>query len=114
MFALLALLATLHLTAKDNNKHFTVKPHEAIVMTLATTPGTGYHWQYVHSPGSGKVVKLISHRYIAPKNGQPGAAGKEVWHFGAVAKGKIRLEFDDLPPGSTTPAESVGIAIRVS
>ncbi len=113
MFALLALLATLHLTAKDNNKLFTVHPHETIVMTLASNPSTGYHWKYVHSPGGARVVKLISHRYVAPKASRPGASGKEVWRFRVIGKGAMDVGFDDLPPGSIKPVKMIGIALRV-
>ena len=101
MFALLALLTTLHLTVKDNGHSFTVRPQRAIVVTLASNPSTGYRWKYEPSKRGGKVVKLISARYVPPKSGSPpGAAGKEVWRLRAVGKGKIDLQFLDYPPGT--------------
>jgi len=96
MFALLVLLATLHLTAKDNHKSYTAKPGTPIVVTLASNAGTGYHWKYKSFTGD-RVVKLISHRYVAPKDARPGAAGKEIWRFRAVANGVSQNEIPLYP-----------------
>ena len=85
---------TLHLTAANlNKKVFTVEPHTTIVVTLASNPATGYHWQF--DPGSSPTepLRLVSHRYVAPKNSGPGAAGKEIWRFGAVSKGALPIGF---------------------
>src|SRR5579862_9787569 len=41
MFALIALVATLHLTTADNGKTFTVKPQTQIVLTLPTNLSHG-------------------------------------------------------------------------
>ena len=114
MFALVALLATLHLTAKANNHLFTVEPQTPIVVTLVSNPSTGYRWKYESSAGGGRVVKLLSHRYIAPRNAKPGAAGKEVWRLRAVGKGAMDMGFLEFPPGSSMrPDRKIGIAIRV-
>jgi len=113
MFALLVLLATLHLTAKDNHKSYTVKPRTPIVVTLASNATSGYHWKYKSFTGN-RVVKLISQRYVPPKQGRPGAAGKEVWHFRAVAKGVTDMRFRYIPSVQPSkPAKRIGISIRV-
>lgn len=116
MIALFLLIATLHLNAKANNHVYTVKPQTPIVVTLVSNPSTGYHWKYKPSMGGGKVVKLISERYVPPKKGRPpGAAGKEVWHFRAVDKGKMDMNFLDMSPGVPSKAgEKVKIGIHVS
>jgi predicted secreted protein len=116
MFALLALVSVLHLTAKDNHKSFTVKPQTPIVVTLVANPSTGYQWKYKPSKGGGKVIKLISDRYIPPKKGSPpGAAGKEIWHLRAVGAGKMNMQFFDVPPGMSKKGRpKVTIAIHVS
>ena len=116
MFALVVLLATLHLTAKDNHRTFTVKPRTAIVVTLASNPSTGFQWKYKPSKGGGKVVKLVSDRYVPPKKGSPpGAAGKEVWHLRAVGTGKMSMQFLDVPPGVHSTADrKITFAIHVS
>jgi len=88
--------AALHLTAKDNNKSFTVQRHCAIVITLKN-PGWdgGYHWTRGYSSG----VRLVSHRYVAPKQ-KPGTVGggvgKDIWRFkvvGPKTEGEIQLRY---------------------
>jgi len=114
MFALLVLLATLHLTAKDNHKSYTVKPGTPIVVTLASNATTGYHWKYKSFTGD-RVVKLISHRYVARKDARPGAAGKEIWRFRAVANGVTQMRFRYIRPSlPKKPAKKIGITIYVS
>ncbi|HUZ16604.1 MAG TPA: protease inhibitor I42 family protein [Gaiellaceae bacterium] len=114
MFALLTLLAALQLTAKDNHKSFTVKPQRAIVVTLVSNSSTGYHWKYKPSSGGGKVVKLVSHRYVPPQSGRPGAAGKEIWHFRAVGKGVMDMGFRYIRSWlPNKPAKRIEFSIRV-
>ncbi len=113
MFALVALIVTLHLTAADNSRSFTVKPQTRIVLTLASNASTGYRWKFVKQPVRG-VVRLVSHRYVAPGNNKPGAPGKEIWRFRAVGKGSTALRFRYIRPWQPNkPAQRVGIAIRV-
>ncbi len=50
MFGLLALIAVLHLTAKDTGKTFAVKPGQAIVLTLASHRGADYFWKPLSTP----------------------------------------------------------------
>jgi len=42
------------------------------------------------------VVRLVSHRYVAPTTASPGAAGKEIWRFRAVGAGStwLRLVYE--------------------
>jgi len=115
MFVLFALVTTLYLTAKDNNKLFTVKPRTAIVVSLATNPSTGYHWNYDPSPGGAKVVKLVSQRYVPPTVNRPGTPGTEVWHFKVVGRHAAMdlgfLYVQQWKPNK--PAQTIGMAIRV-
>jgi predicted secreted protein len=84
---------TLHLTAKDNDKEFSVKPHETIVVTLASNRTTGYGWHGVPDPFFGRSFRLLSHRYVAPTRGAPGAAGKESWRYRPIGRGGGFLVF---------------------
>ena len=118
MFALIALVAALHLTAKDNNHLFKVNPQRSIVVTLASNPSTGYHWKYSHGPdqaeGGRKVVTLISHRYVAPKSAKPGAAGKEIWRLRATAQGEVDLRFRYIRAAAPNkPAKKIRFTIDV-
>ena len=113
MVVLLALLAALHLTAKDNGKSFTVKPQQAIVVTLASNPSTGYHWRYLTSSGGEKVV-LLSHSYVASNPGLPGAPGKEIWRFRAIARGDAGIQMRYIRTAQPQkPARRFGVTIRV-
>src|SRR5690348_8145837 len=84
MFALIALLAALHLTAKDNGRAFTVKPAAAIVVTLKSNSSTGYFWK-LRTPNP-KALVFVSVRHVQP-TGPPGTPGKDIWHFRALNAG---------------------------
>jgi predicted secreted protein len=79
---------TLHLTAKDNGKEFTVKPHETIVLTLAFHRSSGYRWEFEPASQAMLGFRQLSQRYVAPKNG---AAGKEIWCYRPVGQGGANL-----------------------
>ena len=114
MFALVLLLATLHLTAKDNNRLFAVKPQTSIVVTLASNASTGYRWKFESSPGGSSVVRLVSRRYVTTHKNLPGAPGKEVWRFRAVGDGAMDLGFVYIRSWEPNkPARRIRIAIRV-
>ena len=85
--------STLHLTEKDNGKSFGVGLHEAFVVTLASNPSTGYHWEFLPASQALLGFRVVSHRYIAPTKSVPGAAGKETWRFRAVGKGGVSVGF---------------------
>lgn len=106
MFALLALVTVLHLTAKDNAKHFTVQPHEKIVMTLPWNPSTRCDWEYTPSPLGDKVVKLVSRR--------GGPPGKQIWRFRArERKGSMVLGFSSICASGAAVPDVVSVRIRV-
>ena len=112
MFALLALVATLSLGTADNGKSFTLPPKTAVVVTLPSNASTGYHW--TPREMSKGVVRLVSHRYVQPKNRPPGAPGKEKWRFVAVGAGSVHLRLDYVGPSDPyKPARRFGVTIRV-
>jgi predicted secreted protein len=113
MFALLVLLATLNLTGKDNGKTFTVQPQKVIVVTLVSNRSTGYQWRYVRTAGNPKVVKVLSHRYVARPG--VGAAGKEIWRFRAVGAGTAKIDLQYIRPFQPQQvAHRFGVTIDVS
>jgi inhibitor of cysteine peptidase len=71
-------------------------PGKATVVTLASNPSTGYEWKLLST--NRRVVRLVSHRYVAPKVERPGAGGKEIWRFAARARGTVTLVFGYLRP----------------
>jgi len=76
----------------------TVGVHRGVTfeVTLPSNPSTGYSWKLV--AGDGRVVHLVSHRYVPPAKVRPGAAGHEVWRFLARARGSVTLALSYLRP----------------
>jgi inhibitor of cysteine peptidase len=62
-------------------------------LQLPENPTTGFRWQ-VDADGA-PALALSGDRYEAPPRGRPGAAGRHVWSFRAVARrtGVIRLSY---------------------
>jgi predicted secreted protein len=113
MAFLLVLLATLTLRTADNGRTFSVAARSAIVLVLPSNATTGYSWRLPARP-SGSVLRLVSHRYVAPKSKLPGAGGKEVWRFLAVGKGTARLRLAYVGPGQARKvARRFGVVLRV-
>ena len=114
MFALLAILATLHLTAKSNNHRYTVKPQSAIVVTLPSNRSTGYRWEVVYTHGRGRHLAPLSDRYVAPSKARPGAGGKEILRFRAPDAGSAVIWLRYVRPSAPNkPARLFGVGIRV-
>jgi predicted secreted protein len=81
----------LHLTAGDSGKVFTVKPHETIVLTLAFNRSPRYRWMFEPASQAMLGFRQLSQRYVPPKNGVPGAKGKEIWRYRPVGRGGANL-----------------------
>ena len=107
--------ATLHLAEKDSGKSFKVRPHETLVVTLASNRGTGYRWEDAPASQAMLGFRLVSHRYVAPRESLPGAAGKEIWRYRPVGRGGANLGFIYVPPshGPKRPAQRVDFSIEV-
>ncbi|HLX31787.1 MAG TPA: protease inhibitor I42 family protein [Gaiellaceae bacterium] len=115
MFALIALVATLHLTTADNGKTFTVKPQTQIVLTLPTNLSTGYRWDLAWVTDVNHHVRYVSYRYVEPEKNLPGAPGRDVWRFRATSKGTEVLAFQYVRPWEKNkPVRRFRVTIRVS
>ena len=113
MAFLLVLLATLTLRPADSGHTFSVAARTPIVLVLPSNATTGYSWKLSARPRSA-VVRLVSHRYVAPKTTRPGAGGKEIWRFTAVGKGTARLRLAYVGPGQARKvARRFGVVLRV-
>lgn len=114
MIALFAVLATLALGPASNGRTYSVAPRTRIVVTLPSNQSTGFSWHLAARPKR-QVVKLVSHRYVAPTNSGPGSAGKEVWRFRAVGAGStwLRLVYEQAGKmKSIGPRYAVKIHVR--
>jgi len=89
---------------------------ETFVIQLASNPTTGYQWRM--TPKGDPGVSLGSSKYVPDT--QTGTAtvvgmgGVENWTFSAVSAGTGTLVFDSIPPGKTTPAETVTFNVTVA
>jgi predicted secreted protein len=83
-----------------------------IAFLLVPNATTGYSWRLPTKPSS-SLLRLVSHRYVAPKSKLPGAGGKEIWRFTAVGKGTARLRLEYVGPGQ---ARKVGrrFSVRIN
>jgi inhibitor of cysteine peptidase len=113
LVALVAGTAPLTLTAADDGRLVTVRPGRAIVLRLASTPGTGYAWRFAARPDA-RVVRLVSMHLEEPRSGVVGAPATQVWRFAAVARGTTRLGLVYVRPWlPRAPAKTFALRFRV-
>jgi len=89
---------------------------ETFVIQLASNPTTGYQWKM--TPRGDPGVNLESSKYVPDTQTgtatMVGMGGMENWTFTASAAGTGTLVFDSIPPGKTTPAETVTFNVTVA
>jgi inhibitor of cysteine peptidase len=79
------------LTAADNGRVVRLARATPVVLRLVENPSTGYRWKLL-TPLDARVVKLVAHRFQAPRSGSPpGAPGVSVWRFTSVGRGRTAL-----------------------
>ncbi len=113
--AALALAAPpVQLRAADNGRIVRLAPGTPVVVSLASNPSTGFRWKLLAAL-DGRVVRLVSHRYVAPTSRLVGAPGTEVWRFRAVGRGRVTLRLGYLRSWQPTHLErSFRVQLRVS
>jgi predicted secreted protein len=87
------------LTAADSGRTVPVPVGIDIVITLATTPGTGYSWAIVDS--GAPELQLVDSPTVVRDSAQamrPGASTTVAWRFRAARAGRTALAFDYLRP----------------
>src|SRR5271157_988927 len=68
------------------------RPGQTFKITLPSNPTTGYMWQ-IQNPIDKKRLVIVN-RTFAPKNKKlAGSPGRDVWHFKALKKGTMYIEF---------------------
>lgn len=89
---------------------------ETFVIQMASNPTTGYQWKM--TPTGDPGVNLESSKYVPDTQTgtatMVGMGGMENWTFSAVSAGTGTLVFDSIPPGKTTPAETVTFNVTVA
>ena len=67
---------------------------DTVVVTLDSNPSTGFKWELAKLSDT-DVLKMADNKYEGPDKAMPGAGGKEVWIFKALAPGTsaVRMEY---------------------
>jgi len=84
------------LTEKETNSSLTFAASELFTIELASNITTGYSWEVTTLATN--VVKLVSSEYLDPKQGVPGAGGKQRLTFQALTAGTTDLLLSYIRP----------------
>jgi inhibitor of cysteine peptidase len=76
---------------------YQVKPGSRFRINLESNRSTGYQWRLAR-PVDQKVIKLVGSGYQSPEVKLPGAGGKEIWTFEAVAAGRTEISMQYVRP----------------
>jgi predicted secreted protein len=95
--AVLIWLARAWWTGRDTVRPMRVRLGSEFILKLESNATTGYQWQ-IARPLVTKKVRLISQKYLTPKNARIGQGGTEIWTFKAVGKGQTRIMFKYVRP----------------
>lgn len=71
-----------------------LRPGEAIRLSLAENPSTGYRWRLLRD-GS-PVCRLAAERYQAPGDSRPGAPGARCLELQVVAAGQAEIALESV------------------
>ena len=79
------------LNQKQISRSTSLAVGDFLQVSLGSNPSTGFTWAEKLLVSDPKVVAQTGHEVIAPKQGQPGAAGSEVWMLQALAPGNTTV-----------------------
>jgi predicted secreted protein len=107
-------------TAQDSVTTFTsddtnvdVARGARFVIALPETAGTGYQWNTAGGTAAGSVVQLFDDAFVPDNPDVVGSSGKRNFTYDTARAGLGTLNFSLLPPGSTTPDDTVTFAVTV-
>lgn len=79
------------LNQKQISRSTTLAVGDFLQVSLGSNASTGFAWAEKLLISDPKVLAQTGHEVIAPKQGQPGAAGSEVWMLQAMAPGNTTV-----------------------
>jgi inhibitor of cysteine peptidase len=96
----------------DNGREVMLAMGEAMELSLAENPTTGYHWE-LNERGE-PVCDLVKDDFEAP-TGAPGSGGVHRWQFRAVkpGSGEIGLQYRRPWEKDAAPARTYQVSVRV-
>ncbi len=98
----------------DNEHAVLLANGDTLVVSLASTPGTGFGWKVAELDG--KLLREIGTPEVIPgPHPMPGASATQVFHFQAVGSGSTGLELDYVRPWEkgAAPARTFKLGVTV-
>jgi predicted secreted protein len=96
----------------DPTQPIQINSGQLFTIVLDSNRTTGYQWQLAN-PVDPSILQKVNNIYKAPETNQAGAAGKEVWTFKAVGKGKTTVEFHYVRPWEKTTPRATSTSFEV-
>lgn len=108
-------------TAPDGVETFTsgdtqvnVKLGPRFVISLPETAGTGYQWKPSGGSAAGVYVDLFDDAFVPDNPDAVGSSGVRNFTYDTAKTGSGTLEFELLPPGSSTPDNTETFNVTVA
>lgn len=100
-------------TETQNGKTVVVAAGAPLVIALESNPSTGYSWRL--SKNDAAVVKFLDQSAFPPARPVPGAPGRQLFKFKAIAPGTDSIELEYLRPWEkgVAPAKRFSISVTV-
>jgi predicted secreted protein len=105
---------TINVTQADNERALTLDSGDKLVVSLASTPGTGFGWKVADVDA--KVLRQMGAPELIPNpHPMPGAPATQVFRFVATGSGSAGLELDYVRPWekSAAPARTFHLGVTV-
>jgi predicted secreted protein len=107
-------------TAPDGVETFTSGDTEVnvalgakFVISLPETAGTGYQWKPAGGSAAATIVDLFDDAFVPDNPDMAGSSGVRNFTYDTAKAGTGTLDFELLPPGSTTPSNTETFNVTV-
>jgi len=84
--------------ASYTGKEVEIAVHGSLIVTLDSNPSTGFQWSQQAQISDQTVLGQTDHEFMPAESAAIGAAGKEVWTFKALKKGKSTISMEYRQP----------------
>lgn len=107
-------------TAPDGVETFTSGDTEVnvalgakFVISLPETAGTGYQWKPAGGSAAATIVDLFDDAFVPDNPDMAGSSGVRDFTYDTAKAGTGTLDFELLPPGSSTPSNTETFNVTV-
>ena len=107
-------VSQLTITQTDQDKTFTVRSGDVIVINLAENPTTGYRWAI--NKIDSNVIELQNSEFSLPKNASVGGGGERIFTFKTKATGIARLQLKEWRPweGDRSIVQQFSVTLQIN